>query len=165
MSPVLSRYATPFITGLFLVSLISGLALFFHIGPSGFHGMHEWLSLVLIVPFVLHIWKNWRPMTSYLRGTPMAVAVAVSLLAGAVFLLPSGSGQAGGPPQMRLAMQVLKSTPEAVAPALGQSPEAVTKALVAAGFTPMPGQSLADMATAAGKSNADLVAALLATGG
>ena len=50
MPPVLYRYATPLITGLFLVSLISGLALFLHIGPGGLHPMHEWLSLVLILP-------------------------------------------------------------------------------------------------------------------
>ncbi|MCB1455931.1 MAG: DUF4405 domain-containing protein, partial [Nitratireductor sp.] len=61
MPDLLSRYATPFISGLFLVSLISGIALFFHVGPSGFHGMHEWLSMVLIAPFVLHLWKNWKP--------------------------------------------------------------------------------------------------------
>ena len=67
MSKILSKYATPFTTGLFLVSLISGIALFFHFGPSAFHGMHEWLSMVLILPFVLHIWKNWRPFVCYFK--------------------------------------------------------------------------------------------------
>jgi hypothetical protein len=46
MTDFLNRYATPFITGLFLVSLISGIALFFHVGGALFHGMHEWLSMV-----------------------------------------------------------------------------------------------------------------------
>lgn len=62
MKPLLLRYATPFISGLFLVSLISGIALFFHLGNATFRGMHEWLSMVLILPFVLHLWKNWRPL-------------------------------------------------------------------------------------------------------
>ena len=53
MPAILNRYATPLITGLFLVSMISGIALFFHWGSAWFHGMHEWLSMVLIVPFVL----------------------------------------------------------------------------------------------------------------
>jgi hypothetical protein len=165
MPTVFSRYATPFITGLFLVSLISGLALFFHVGPAGFHGMHEWLSLVLILPFVLHIWKNWRPMTNYFRGKPMAIGLALSLLAGAAFLLPLGGDEAGGPPQFRLFSQVMKATPEALAPALGQTPESVAAALTAAGFVPVPGQSLSEIATAAGKSDADVAAALIATGG
>ena len=64
MKSILYRYATPFTTGLFLVSLVSGVALFFHVGPAAFHGMHEWLSMVLILPFVLHMWRNWRPMLS-----------------------------------------------------------------------------------------------------
>ena len=34
MSQLFHRYATPLITGLFLVSLISGLALFWGIGRS-----------------------------------------------------------------------------------------------------------------------------------
>lgn len=165
MPSVFSRYATPFITGLFLVSLVSGLALFFHVGPAGFHGMHEWLSLVLILPFVLHIWKNWRPMTNYLRGKPMAIGLALSLLAGAAFLLPLGGDEAGGPPQFRLFTQVMHATPEAVAPALGKTPEAVTAALTAAGFAPQPGQTLSEIAAAAGQSDAALAAALVATGG
>ncbi|MCB6178338.1 DUF4405 domain-containing protein [Rhodobacter sp. Har01] len=165
MPTVFARYATPFITGLFLVSLVSGLALFFHIGPSGFHGMHEWLSLVLILPFVLHIWKNWRPMLNYLRGRPMAVGLVASLVAAAVFLVPTGGTEAGGPPQFRLFAQVMKASPEALAPVLGQTPEAVTAALTAAGFTPAAGQSLSEIATAAGKTEADVAAALLAGGG
>ncbi|MGE8104358.1 DUF4405 domain-containing protein [Allorhizobium sp. NPDC080224] len=58
MPNILSRYATPFTTGLFLISLISGIALFFHLGTAAFREMHEWLSMVLILPFVLHLWKN-----------------------------------------------------------------------------------------------------------
>ncbi len=42
----------------FLVSLVSGVAIFFHWGPGAFHGIHEWLSMVLILPFVLHLWKK-----------------------------------------------------------------------------------------------------------
>ena len=73
MQTFINRYATPLVTGLFLVSLISGVALFLHWGSGWFHGMHEWLSMVLILAFVLHLWKNWRPMTAYLRRAPMAL--------------------------------------------------------------------------------------------
>ena len=81
MTSFLSRYATPLTTGLFLVSLISGIALFFHLGSRFFHGMHEWLSMVLIVPFVLHIWKNWRAFITYFKRPPMAIALALSIVA------------------------------------------------------------------------------------
>lgn len=161
MPRLFQTYATPLITGLFLVSLISGIALFFHIGPGGFHGMHEWLSMVLILPFVLHVWKNWRPMTAYLRRLPMAYALALSLGAALVFLYPTGSGSgAGGPPQFAFAEKVLAATPAELAPALHVTPEALATALVAQGIPVQPDTALTDLATASGKSNAQLLAVM-----
>ena len=160
MSSLLYRYATPFTTGLFVVSLVSGLALFFHVGPSGFHGMHEILSLVLILPFGLHVWRNWRPMVSYFKRGPMALALGVSVIAAGVFLIPSDSGTAGGPPAFRLASAVMAQPLAVVAPALGLSlPEAEAR-LVAAGVPPGPG-SLQALAAAAGKDAMAVQAALL----
>lgn len=163
MTRLLNAYATPFITGLFLVSLISGVALFFHVGPSGFHGMHEILSMVLILPFGLHLWKNWRPMTSYLRRAPMAIALVLSLGAALAFLYPMGTAgrQAGGPPQFAFAEKVLAATPAEMAAALHVAPEALQGALSAGGFqTGAAGQSLAAIATASGKTDAQLIAVL-----
>ena len=81
------RYSTPFITGFFLISLISGVALFVHVGPAGFRSMHEILSMVLIVPFVAHLWKNWRPLMGYFKRSPMVIALVISAIAAAVFLI------------------------------------------------------------------------------
>ena len=160
MSSLLYRYATPFTTGHFLVSLVSGLALFFHVGPSGFHGMHEILSLVLILPFGLHLWRNWRPMVSYMKHAPMALALGVSVIAAGLFLIPSDEGAAGGPPAFRFAAAVMAQPVAVVAPALGLSvPEAEAR-LMAAGFVPGPG-SLQQMAAAAGKDAMEVQAALL----
>lgn len=164
MPSVLSRYATPLITGLFLVSLVSGLALFFHIGPSAFHGMHEWLSMVLILPFVLHIWKNWRPMSAYLRHAPMAVALALSVAAAGLFFVASGSGGEGrgGPPQFQLAQTILSASPEVAAPVFGTSAETLLARLQEAGFAGQQGMTLSEIAAASGKTDAQLAAALLA---
>ena len=49
MKPFLNRYATPLTLGLFAVSALSGVALFFHLAPGAFHGMHEWLIRVPII--------------------------------------------------------------------------------------------------------------------
>lgn len=161
MSRFFQTYATPLITGLFLVSLVSGIALFFHIGPGGFHGMHEWLSMVLIVPFVLHIWKNWRPMTAYLRRAPMAYALVLSLGAALAFLYPTGSTTgAGGPPQFAFAEKALAATPAELAPVLHVTPQALTDALAAQGIPAQPDTPLAKLASDAGKTNAQLLAVL-----
>lgn len=163
MAQVFSRYSTPFITGLFLVSLVSGIALFFHVGPGGFHGMHEWLSMVLILPFVLHLWKNWRPMTGYFRHMPMAVALVVSALAAGAFLAPTGARTtAGGPPQFQLAHLVLTQPLKDVAPAVGLAPDALTDQLTAAGYTVADSsQRLTDIASASGKTEAEMANLLI----
>lgn len=163
MNRLLSAYATPFVTGLFFVSLVSGVALFFQVGPGGFHGMHEWLSMVLILPFALHLWRNWRPMTGYFRHAPMAIALAVSALAAAVFLLPSGETRAAGPPQFRLAHLLLSQPLSDVAPAVGLTADALTDRLASAGFEVTDaGRPLTEIAAASGKSEADLAALLIA---
>lgn len=166
MTNVFNRYATPLITGLFLVSLISGIALFLHIGPAGFHGMHEWLSMVLILPFALHVWKNGRPMLAHFRRAPMVAALVLSTVAALAFLVPpsGGQGAAGGPPQFQLAYRVMSQSLHDVAPALGATPQAVAARLTAAGFTVADGQTLTEIAAASGKSEGDLAAALLGAG-
>lgn len=164
MPRLLSRYATPLITGLFLVSLVSGTALFFHVGPSGFHGMHEWLSMVLILPFVFHLWKNWKPMKSYLRHAPMAIALVASLAAALVFLYPASANRgdrAGGPPQFAFAHKAMAASVAEMAPVLDMTPEALQAKLTAAGFAVAgSGQTLTDIAAASQKSEAELVSAL-----
>ena len=54
-SRFMHRFATPLTTGLFVVSAVSGIALFFHWAPTAFHTMHVWLSMVLLLPFILHV--------------------------------------------------------------------------------------------------------------
>lgn len=164
MKAFLMRYATPLTTGLFLVSLVSGVALFFHWGGTLFHGMHEWLSMVLIVPFVLHIWRNWRPMLAYLRHAPMAIALIGSTIAAAAFAMtaPGTEGRGmGGPPPFRLAQQMMQATVAEAAAVLDVTPEALAATLAASGMTAAaPDQTLAAMAKAAGRSDMQAMDAL-----
>jgi hypothetical protein len=167
MPALLDRYATPFITGLFLVSLISGVALFFHWGSAYFHGMHEWLSMVLIVPFVLHIWKNWRPITIYLKRAPLWIALAVSTVAAAAFVLPGmgageGAGPGGRPAAFALSNMVMAGSVAEVAAVLDVTPEALSQALTAQGYSvASPDQSLEAIAGASGRSVMDVAGVLV----
>lgn len=164
MSAALQRYATPLTTGLFLVSLISGIALFFHWGSQYFHGMHEWLSIVLIVPFVLHLWRNWRSFVSYFSHLPMGIAMAVSVVAALAFVLPAatGEGRRGGPPQMALARLMLDATPEKVAPLMGVPADQLVAKLKSAGFAQAASTStLSEIAKASGQDDRSLIAALV----
>ncbi|MBO0903371.1 DUF4405 domain-containing protein [Jiella sonneratiae] len=163
MPNLLKRYATPFVTGLFVVSLISGIALFFHTGPGALHPVHEWLSMVLILPFVLHLWRNWRAFSTYFPRAPMAIALCVSAVATLAFFVPAGGETTrGGPPQFAFAETVVgNGTPASVAPVLGLSVDDVTARLQKAGFTDVAAEKpLGAIANASGRSTADVLRAL-----
>jgi hypothetical protein len=166
MPSLLSRYATPFTTGLFLISLISGIALFFHLGTAAFREMHEWLSMVLILPFVLHVWKNWRPFLAYFKRLPMALSLALCLAAGLVFAWPAITGTAssgGGNPAFAMVNVVAAGKPGEIAPLLGKTEAEVVDALKQKGFTAADGTtSLTDIAKASGKDTMELMATLTA---
>jgi len=66
MTNVFNRYATPLITGLFLVSLISGIALFLHIGPPQFQLAHRVMS------------QSLPDVAPALGATPQAVAARLT---------------------------------------------------------------------------------------
>lgn len=164
MLSLFNRYATPLITGLFVISLVTGVALFVHVGPAGFREMHEILSLVLIVPFALHIWKNWRPFVCYFRHAPMAIALALSVAISIPFLIGNGSEAAGGDraAMFGLIRNVMNATPAEVAPMLHSSEAELQSALEAAGYTYAADQTLATMALNAGKSDAEMAQVLIA---
>ena len=124
MPSILQRYATPLTIGLFLVSLISGVALFFHAAPGVFHSMHEWLSMLLIAPVALHLWRNWRPMMSYLARPAFAISMSVCLVAAMGFALASTVvGGRHGSAQFAILEALTATTPEKLAPALGTDAE------------------------------------------
>ena len=164
MTDTLKRYATPLITGLFLISLISGAALFFHLGTNIFREMHEWLSMVLIVPFVLHLWKNWRSMLTYVGRTPFKpLPWWARLQSPLVFGYQTGAGNGERrPPQFAFSHAILGNAPSKISPLLGVTTESLVDTLKGKGFTAATADmALTEIATKSGKDEFELVAALL----
>ena len=161
MPTLLARYATPLTTGLFIVSLVSGVALFFHWGTAYFHSMHEILSMVLIAPFVLHIWKNWRAFLTYFKRPPMAIALALSLAGSAAFVYPALTQEGGrrGPPQFAVVEAVQQATITMAAPLFGYDGESLAAALAEHGYAgATPAMTFDEVASASGKSGMELMA-------
>jgi hypothetical protein len=157
---LINRYATPFTTGLFVVSLVSGVFLFFHVGTAAFRGMHEWLSLVLIVPFGLHVWKNWLPITSYFRRGWLTWPLAASLVAALAFAIPGVMelGGVGGNPQMAMVRAIGEARIADLAPVLKVTPEELDRRLARVGLTGVGHDtSLAAAARAAGKEERHVI--------
>ena len=134
MTTFLNRFATPLTFGLFAVSAVSGVALFFHWLPNAFHAMHEWLSVVLLVPFMLHVWKNWTPLMGYIRRGWMVLPLAASLVAAAFFVRPAIPGLRGGEPGARVVHVMAQSRLVDLAPLLKTTPEALAGTLRAQGY-------------------------------
>ena len=164
MNATLQKYATPLTTGLFLISLISGVALFFHLGSNYFRGMHEWLSMVLAVPFALHIWKNWRAFITYFKRPPMMIALAASLAGALAFAIPAmtSTESRGGNPMFALAQAIEASSVSEAAPIFGHTSETLTASLTEAGYkVASADQTLTEVAAASGKTGRDIVAAVV----
>ena len=164
MPPILQRYATPLAIGLFLVSLISGLALYFHVWPGVFHGMHELVGLVLIVPFGLHLWRNWRPLVNYFRKPAFSATIAACLVAAlGIGIASSGAGGGRGSAQFALLQALTASTPANLAAALGTDADSLVATLKARGFaSAVVDAPLTNIAASSGKDKGDLASALVA---
>ena len=159
---LINRYATPLTTGFFLVSLISGVALFFHWVPWLFHSMHEWLSMVLLVPFALHLWKNWGPMVGYINRKTLFVPLLLSVLIAIPFAVSSTGGKQGGNPAFA-AVQLVTKAPLADSAALfNNTPDELVARLRQRGFAvTSSGDSLNQIAQSAKMQPAQLIAELM----
>lgn len=148
----LTRYSTPLTVGLFLVSAVSGMALFFHFQGALFHGMHEWLSMLFLLPVAFHLVRNRNAFLTYFKKGWMAVPVAGALAAAIIFALPALTGVAGErrPPQT-MGAEITRALTNAriadLAPVFGQEPAELMDRLRAAGISvPGPDATLAEAA-------------------
>ncbi len=136
MIKFLKTHGTTFTIGLFLVSAISGVFLFFHLWSSAFHGMHEWLSMLLLVPVVLHIWKNFPSLKGYFKRKTIAIPLALSLIGAVIFAYPAltSSGSGGGNPMRAAIGAIQNGSIEQVAPLYNISASDLQKRLEARGY-------------------------------
>jgi len=161
----INRYATPLITGLFVVSTLSGVALFFHWQSGLFHAMHEWLSMVLLVPFVLHVWKNWNALLGYVKRKTIWVPLVASIVVAVPFAYAGMAGGPGGNPAFRAVGLMTRAPIAELAPVLNTTPDALMADLQQRGFQVASAEAtLGEIAAAAGtEANAVLFAVLPAT--
>jgi len=127
------RYGTPLTAGLFAVSAISGVALFFHWASGSFHSMHEWLSMALLVPFALHMVKNWKPLLAYAKKKTLLIPLVLSVIADVPFAMTSGKGRGGNPAFQTISLMTRTSLDD-LAPIFGMPADTMLKKLQARGY-------------------------------
>ena len=125
--------------GLFLVSTVSGVALFFHLGTNLFREMHEILSLVLLAPVILHMWRNWNGFKNYFRRSAMPISLGICLIAAGAYVYDGWSKPSGGNPAIALMGAAQKAPLSQLAPVLGLDESGAVKRLQDAGFTSAAG--------------------------
>jgi hypothetical protein len=160
----MQRFATPLTTGLFLVSTVSGVALFFHWQQAAFHSMHEWLSMVLLAPFVFHLWKNWRALVVYARRGTLIVPLAACVVVAVPFAYNSltSEGRRGGNPGFQAISLLTQAPLSDLAPLLHQTPDALIETLKQKGYQAgSTGETLASVAAAAGKQPFEALTAIM----
>lgn len=127
------RYGTPLTAGLFAVSAVSGVALFFHWSSATFHRMHEWLSMLLLAPFALHMVKNWKPLLAYAKRRTLMVPLLLSVVVAVPFALTAGKGRAGNPAFQTVALMT-QATLEDLAPIIRVPARDLLRQLQARGY-------------------------------
>lgn len=162
LKSLINRYATPLTTGFFLVSMVSGVALFFHWAPGLFHGMHEWLSMVLLVPFALHMWKNWGPLMGYIKRKALFVPLLLSIVVAVPFAVSSSGGKPGGNPAFAAVQLVTKAPLVDSAALFKATPDELVARLRERGLAvASSSESLNQIAQSAKMQPAQLIAELL----
>ena len=115
--------------GLFLVSGITGMMLFFKIGEGAIKGIHEWLSVAFVIASILHIARNWRPMKRYFKMRSFWGISVVVLLLVIVIAIPAGEG-GHGPRGHHPIAQVVDTLSTAKLEALASTMNTTSDALV-----------------------------------
>lgn len=163
MNSFFMRYVTPITTGLFLVSAISGIALFFHWAPGTFHSMHEWLSMVLLVPFVLHMWRNWGAFMNYIKRKTLWIPLVLCIIVSIPFAWPSAQqGRSGGNPAFQVVHMMTKTSITGIAPVMKSSPDELLKKLQGMGYkATSTDETLDQIATASGEQSLSLLMKLM----
>jgi hypothetical protein len=164
LSEFLRRTATPFTAGLFIVSAVSGAALYFGVLPRIFYEMHEVLSMLLLVPFAVRLWRNWHSLIGYFRRAAMPIALTASVVVAAFFAF----GAAGGPPRggnpAFALMRAAQDAPLAsLAPILQMDEATAVKRLSDAGFGSVSAKdTVAAIAARSGRDAFEVMAPLTA---
>lgn len=135
MKQFLRTYGTTLTIGLFAVSTISGVFLFFHIWSRTFHAMHEWLSMVLLIPVVFHVWRNWPAFSKYFQRKSIYIALFLSLIGSLAFAYPALTGNSTGNNPMRAAVSAIqKGSVQQIAPLFDLTPQALKDRLEQKGY-------------------------------
>lgn len=171
MRQTLAKWGTTFIIWFFPISAITGVMLFFKVGEQIVKTPHEWIGLVVVAAFLVHLIRNWRTFLNYFKKPPIYAALAVAVIVAGTVGYSSLTGERGGEGgpggvDMRAMIGIAQATVDApvatIATIAGVEPAALVETLNASGIAVTDQtQSFSAVVTAAGKEPATVLSGLL----
>ncbi|MEZ5535904.1 MAG: DUF4405 domain-containing protein [Thiolinea sp.] len=161
----LRSWATPITVGSFIISMVTGVVLFFHWNLGLAKPAHEWLSWFMLLGVIMHLIINWRAFKNYFSKRIPLVVMAVFVIVTVLSLLPLTGSKEGGNP--RAAMFKLMHTVEAaplstLATLAKTTPEALMTRLQEQGVSvDSADQTLDEVAAENGKQVSSLIPVIL----
>lgn len=151
------KIVTSMVIGLFLISSISGLVLFFDVSLGGVRATHEWLSILLFVMILAHAYTHKKVFLKYFTKTkfiPMVTGVILGLI---VFLF-SFKDKYAAEEIFNLTVNLSLST---VSEIFSLTPEEAKQSLEIKGFSVSLEQTLVDISNENNKDIYDVIDILL----
>lgn len=140
----LRPWATPLTVATTLVTIVTGVLLFFHLSPGLTRLSHEWIGMLMLLGVAAHMVINWRAFTTYFKRPVGLGLIAAGVLATALTFVisPAENGKGGGSP-VGMVMGALEGADMETLAALAKTdvPTVIEK-LSAAGITAEAGQTL-----------------------
>lgn len=90
-------WISPMTAILFTVVTVTGICMFFHVGPGSFKFLHKWVSWGLVAVGLLHLCVNFKVLMSYLKTKAALISIAVGIILCVAVAMQAGPPQGGGP--------------------------------------------------------------------
>ena len=129
------KHATVVTAITFVISGVTGVMVFFHLGSDYVMGLHEWLGMAMVVAAALHLTRHMKALGKQLQKPRAKVWLATGLLATAFFIGSAVYAPSGGNPMKAYAHQSMDASVSAVGSVLNLSDSDVLTRLESAGFT------------------------------
>lgn len=143
----LRPWATPLTIATTLVTLVTGVFLFFHWAPGLTRVSHEWIGMAMVVAVFAHLLLNWRAFTTYFRRPVPLTLMGLGAVAMAATLFVSMPAGEGGPSGVRAAIEAMNGARiETLAELAGEETDTVIARLGAAGITAAASDTVAGLA-------------------
>ena len=84
---IIARYATVVTTATFLVTGVTGVLMFYHLGGPYLRTAHDWLGMAFVVAAAFHVVRNWRALVKLMRKprTQVVLLLVALITAGCIW--------------------------------------------------------------------------------